>query len=350
MGHADDRAGELGQHLADHRGGQGGEVPGGLVQHQHVGPVQHHGQKQQLGPLSPRQPRRRVLHLLRLVLHAAQQRAGPGDVVLVPGGGQQLHRGLVLQQQLVVILGHIGRPDILPGQQRLRRQLQQGGLARPVGPHDAEMLWAVHPQADAPGQRPSARRQLRQIQPQHRLACGQGGFGPVEGGEDGLLPLRQGGHVLFFPFIASPDGQYRVHFRFHQCGVFRILPGGSSQRMIHLVSDLTVFGHFCAVLRPFLPGHLLLVGEARRPLLHILGVSRPGHGTPGGGAPPQPLQMDDHVGGVLQQGLVVGDIEHRNLTAQQKALQPPQRGHVQVVGRLVQQQHVRLVQQEQGQP
>ena len=39
----------------------------------------------------------------------------------------------------------------VPGQQHLRRQLQQGGLARPVGPHDAEMLRAVHPAPHAPG-------------------------------------------------------------------------------------------------------------------------------------------------------------------------------------------------------
>ena len=128
-----------------------------------------------------------------------------------------------------------------------------------------------------------------------------------------------------------------MHFLFHNCRVVGVLTGGSGQRMIHLVPDLAVFGHLCVVLRPLLPGHLLLVDKARLPPLHVLPVPRPGHRIPGQGAPPQPLQVDDHVGGALQQRLIVGDVEHRHFTPQQKPLQPLQGLKVQVVGRLIQQ-------------
>ena len=40
------------------------------------------------------------------------------------------------------------------------------------------------------------------------------------------------------------------------------------------------------------------------------------------------------------------DVEHRQARVQQKVLQPLQRLHIQIVGRLVEQQHVRLAQQD----
>ena len=59
--------------------------------------------------------------------------------------------------------------------------------------------------------------------------------------------------------------------------------------------------------------------------------------------------MDDDVGGVFDECLVVGDERHRLSCRKKELLQPFQSGDIQVVGGLVQQQHVGLVQQRPAQ-
>ena len=128
-----------------------------------------------------------------------------------------------------------------------------------------------------------------------------------------------------------------------------ILPGNGCLLVVHLVPDLTEPLHPSVELRPLFPRHLLLVGKPRLPGADIAPVVRPGYGTPGQGAAAQPLQVDDDIGGAFQQGLVVGDIEHWSLAGQQEPLQPREGIQVQVVGWLIQQQHVWVIQQQQGQ-
>ena len=52
--------------------------------------------------------------------------------------------------------------------------------------------------------------------------------------------------------------------------------------------------------------------------------------------------MDDEVGRPFNQGLVVGDVEDGDLQGVQEGFEPLQRLHVEVVGRLIKQQHVGL--------
>ena len=56
----------------------------------------------------------------------------------------------------------------------------------------------------------------------------------------------------------------------------------------------------------------------------------------------EPLQMNDEIGRALQQGLIVRDVEDGYGAGQQEAFQPFQCRHIQIIGRFIQQQCVRL--------
>jgi hypothetical protein len=56
---------------------------------------------------------------------------------------------------------------------------------------------------------------------------------------------------------------------------------------------------------------------------------------------PAAVQLEDAGGDVVEEAAVVGDEQHRAAVFAQQAFQPLDRGEVQVIGRLVQQQHVR---------
>ena len=119
--------------------------------------------------------------------------------------------------------------------------------------------------------------------------------------------------------------------------------------MLYPLLDLPQLFLALSVLLPLLFGHLLLVGELLQPLLHILAVAHAGHGPAGQSFSPQLFHVDDDVGGVFQQHLVVGDEQHRLGALLDELLQPLQGLHVQVVGGLVQQVAVRLSQGQQPQ-
>ena len=164
VGHAEDGSRELRQNLANYWGGEGREVAGGLVQQQDIAATEHHSQKQQLGALASAEGGGGMVHLLCLVLHGPQQGAGPGDVLFPPGGGQNLHGSQAPGQLVEVVLGHIGGPNVVPGQKLVRQQLEQGGLAHSVGAYNANLLRASHPKMNVLGQYPISSGELGQVQ------------------------------------------------------------------------------------------------------------------------------------------------------------------------------------------
>ena len=128
-----------------------------------------------------------------------------------------------------------------------------------------------------------------------------------------------------------------------------VLAGDGVLLVLHLLLDFLESLLLLALLLPLFPGQLLLVGELLEALLHVLAVAHAGHGVAGQGLAPQLLHVEDDVGGVLQQGLVVGDEQHRGLALPDEPLQPLQGLDVQVVGGLVQQAAVGPGQGEQPQ-
>ena len=128
-----------------------------------------------------------------------------------------------------------------------------------------------------------------------------------------------------------------------------VLPGDGGLLVVHLVPNFPVGLQLGLVLGVLLSGNLLLLGKGRLALGGIGCIVQVGYRAPGGGAAAQSLQMDDHVGGAGEQQLVVGDVEDGDGAGEEKFLQPLHGLHIQIVGRLVQQEQVGLGQQQQSQ-
>ena len=116
-------------------------------------------------------------------------------------------------------------------------------------------------------------------------------------------------------------------------------------------------GTLCAAIRSANPGVNILVDNCYGEFVEEREPTQAGADlvvgslikNPGGGLAPQQLQVDDDVGGVPDQGFVMGDEEHGPGPGPEKILQKLEGLQIQVVGGLVQQQKVRLLPQEPGQ-
>ncbi|CCX38143.1 conserved domain protein [Clostridium sp. CAG:1013] len=124
--------------------------------------------------------------------------------------------------------------------------------------------------------------------------------------------------------------------------------GDGVQPVLHFLLDLPQPILLLSVLLPLFSGQLLLVGEFVEPLLHVLAVAHASHGPSGQSLAPQLLHVEDHIGGILQQGLVVRDVQHRHGAVPDELLQPGEGLNVQVVGRLIQQVAVGTAQSQKG--
>ena len=293
-----------------------------------------------------------MLLLLGGVLHAAQVGLYPGELLLLPAFGQKFHRRLALVHGLAVVLGHVGRPDVLAPQQLPGHLPQEGGFPRAVAADDAHVLPApdVQPQVLRQGRLPLGGFpgvQGGQGEVQHGFPRGDGRVLP-KAHQDGLLAVGELRHVLPLPFEAVLQGLDRLHFLFQQPAPVGVLAGDGVQLVFHLLLDFLEAFLLFALLLPLLAGQLLLVGELLQPLLHVLAVAHAGHGPAGQGLAPQLLHVEDDVGGALQQQLIVGDEQHRLGALPDEGLQPVQGVNVQVVGGLVQQVAVWAAQGEQG--
>ena len=329
MGHGDDRAGEALQIVL--QDGQGGDVQvvGGFVQEQHIGGRHEDAQQVQPPPLAAGQPAHgHVLHRRREQEPLQHLAGGEGALVGAHLGGNvvnQLPDGLV-GIQLPGLLGEIadfhrgagldaaGIRGQAPG-----HQVQQGGFPRAVAAHHADAVVPGQAVGEVPQHLlvPEGFADVLQIENLPAQAAGRsshlhrvvvlGGLLVFQGlvAVDALLALGGAG-------LAAPDDPLVL---VAQDGLALALGG---------------------------LGHLLPLGLQ----LQVFGVVglKIGQGAP--------AQLGDAGGHPLQEIAVMGDHEDSAGEGPELLLQPGHHVGVQVVGGLVENQHVRRLQQgrRQGHP
>ena len=140
-----------------------------------------------------------------------------------------------------------------------------------------------------------------------------------------------------------------MHLLFQQPAAVGVLAGDARLVVLHLLLDAAEALQLPVVLLPLLPGPLGLAEDGRLPAGGVGAVVQAVGGAPGRLALPGVLDVEHHGGGVLNQGLVVGDVEHDPLIPADKVLQPLQGLQVHITGGLIQQQHRRPPEQQPGQ-
>lgn len=183
---------------------------------------------------------------------------------------------------------------------------------------------------------------------QDPLSLGHSG-GRGKAKENGLLQLRHLSQLFPLFLKAAAHGLEGVHFLFQQEAAVGVAPADGGLLVLHLVPDAEKPVHLFLEFGVLLAGDLGLVAEFGLAAFHVLVIRQAGHGGPGGGLPPQGLQMDDDIGGVSDQGFIVGDEEHGPGPGLEKLLQKLKGLQVQIIGRLIQQEQLRLLCQKPGQ-
>lgn len=240
---------------------------------------------------------------------------------------------------LLVVVGrlHVGAgPDETGiGSQFPQQQLQESGLARairaeeadPVPPHDPDGKIANHESWAST----IRRSQLVDV---HDF-IGKG-FGDVVGFVD--KAARGGGRLQFEPGgpqPLTPGGALGAHS--HQGAHPPLVPGPSGL-------DPTPEPRLLLFQPPveFFPPQGLVGQPLLLPAQELAVAAFPG------GEPP-PVELHDPAGQPLQEFPVVGDGHHRPRIFRQEAFEPGDRPDIEVVGRLVQEQELRLGHQHPGQ-
>ena len=131
------------------------EVVGGLVEDQHVGARMHEDRQRQAPALAAGEPLQRLLGLLAGEQEAPEQRARLAGVQ----SGRPLRRvehalaGVAARAQLLGVLGEVADLHVVPGAELSGGELAPPGerldqrrLARPVRPHQRDVLAALQPQ------------------------------------------------------------------------------------------------------------------------------------------------------------------------------------------------------------
>ena len=190
-------------------------------------------------------------------------------------------------------------------------------------------------------QLPPAGGEDGRFQGQHALPARHGGR-LREGEEHRLFQFRQGGEGLALALKAPAHGLHGVHFLLQKPAGVRVLPRKRGLVVLHLLADAAEALHLGVELLALLASRLLLALERAGARGDVFAVGQAGHRGARQRFAPQQLQVQHHRRAALQQRLVVGDEERRLAAAEEEVLQPLQRGQVEVVRRLVQQQHVRL--------
>ena len=119
--------------------------------------------------------------------------------------------------------------------------------------------------------------------------------------------------------------------------------------MIDPVIDLSPLLHLLVELIALILRDLRLMIEQVPAKRKVIPVRTAGDGDAALGLSDELLHVNDDVGRPLDQGLVMGDIEDRQLAPGDEVLEPAQRRNIQIVRRLVEQQDVRLFHQQAGQ-
>jgi len=296
------------------------EVVGGLVEHQDIGrPREQPGQQQPVA-LAARQrlhgrtrPLWREQEVFEVAVDVAEASGHRHPIVAVADGVDDRALGVELFALLVVV-GHLHvgaaphRAGI--GRQFAEQQPQQRGLAGAVGPDEADAVAAQHAGREVADHHPVAVRLGQVLGLEHQLARRVGG---VERQLHGAH-LRPPGRAL------DPHLQQPLH---------PTLVAGAARPDAAPQPDLLL-------------GQLLvelLVGDrlALQPGRLLLQKRRVAAGPRGETAA---VELDDAGRQPLEERAVVGDEQHGAGVLGQERLEPLDCLDVEVVGRLVEQQHV----------
>ena len=196
--------------------------------------------------------------------------------------------------------------------QRAQDQLQQRGFAGAIGPDQADLVAAQDGGVQLVDDALVAKRQAHVLQLGHQLAlvAARARVHVEAHAAHGLAPHRTRGPQGFEPIDAAlRSGAARFH-PLADPDLFL------SQQLVGAGVDGGLLGHLFFLLH-------LIGGEVARIREQLA-----------------PVQLDDARRHGIEEGAIVRDHHHAALERQQQLLKPADRIQVQVVGRLVQQQHI----------
>ena len=303
------------------------EVVGGLVKAQQWRGRHEHLGKRQTRLLTTGEHRHLLLDVVALEEERAQKLALLRRRPTGGGAVHLLHHGVLGVELLKLVLGVVGHAHVVAelagarvGRLVAGDHLHEGGLARAVGAHQGDALAAVELERDV-GVHVLVAVALGHVLELHHEVGGTRRLREVE--MDLLLLLGQHdalGHELVELFDA----------------VLRLT--GLGGLVAELLDELLEVGDLAVLLG--LGGLELL--ERRLALLDEGGVVAGVHGElavfDGG-------HVVDHA---VEEGTVVAHDEDGAVVARKEALEPTDAGKVEVVGRLVEQQHVGVAKQQLG--
>ena len=322
MAHQQQRAGKLAHQFLEQLQRVDVEVVGRLVHHQQVGGTREQSRQQQAVAFAAGQRRGRRAQLLRaeqeipeVAGHVA--RLAVDDDVIAAVGDVFHHRALELQlRALLVVVGDL-EPRAAPEHARCRldlpqQQPDQRALAGAVRADDADAVAAHDRQIDVAQHRATAELHAGALGLEH-LAAGLGRL--LQRDVDAADALASQA-----VFLAQPVQ------RAHAALVARA-------PRLHALADPHLF------LRQLLVEQrgVLRFGRELLRLLPRVGVVV---AVPAGER--AAIQLDDARRDAVDEGAVVADAQQRAGEAEQQLLQPLDRLDVEMVGGLVEQQHVRL--------
>ena len=125
-----------------------------------------------------------------------------------------------------------------------------------------------------------------------------------------------------------------------------ILAGDGALFVFHPLHDPVQLLPADPLLPPLVKRCLHLVVHDIFPVGKIFPVRHPRHGVAAHGLPANLFQMNHHIGRPLDEGLIMGNVQHRLFGFSDKSFHPQQRWNINIVGRLIQQKHIRLSQKK----
>ena len=335
VGDGDDRARAGGERGLEHLERVEVEVVGRLVEQQEVGVGGDDGRDRRAGALAGAEALERAPHRAGIEAEVGEQRARLGLVdaraCVAAEPGQQRAGGFEgLREQPH---RRRGRHRPFARCQRAEQELQQRRLAGAVGARDGDALAAVQREVDV-----LEHAGAHAVEVRDAAAAVGGGVELEAHGRRGPRPLDPGlrAHRALEPALA------RLRLLRDLLGVAPLLVGAEAGGAA-LAAAGEVAGVGDVGLEP--PAALVLRGgellEARAPAGLLLAVGRVAAVVGGQAVAELVDARDDGV----EEAAVVGDDEDGAVEAVQELLQPGQAGRVEVVGRLVEQQDVGVLEE-----
>ena len=326
MADQDNRALETSQRLLQHVHARYVQMVRRLVQAQKRRGLHEHLGQREARLLAAGEHRDLLVHVLSVEEKRAQQALDLGARPARRGRVQLGEHGLFQVELLELVLGevadvHVGAVDQPParGPFHARHHLEQRGLARAVGPHERDLLAAPDVQVQPVVDRLCAVG-LRHALQVHDALAGALGLGEAE--VDGLALVGDDDAL---------DALELLHPVLDLLGLARLVAELLDEGLHvgdFLVLSLLHGDELHAALGPLAQEGVVVAGEDVE-----FAVGDVGH------------VVDDGV----HEGAVVADHEHGAAVALEEVLQPAHALQVEVVGRLVEQQQVRLAQEQLGQ-